>query len=809
MSPRRLPCHRQPCYGSGLKRSITRARLACAGAAHSTILLQILRNIFGLKCHELFSEVLLVSLSCIVAFPASAQVVPAVKVPRAGGPPPDQVFVSAVTQEAEGSMYRLRGAAVVETTEMILKADEIDYDQQKGYAEARGNVKFDHFAGGEHLEADRVEYDLKNELGKYYNVKGSSPAKIEARPGVLTTTSPFSFEAQWAERIKNRYVLHEGFITNCKLPKPWWTLRGSEFDVIPGDRAIARNSVFWLKRVPLFYTPRFYKALDRAPRKSGFLTPNIGTSSRRGKMIGGGYYWAINRSYDATYRAQLFTQRGVAHHVDFRGKPNDKTEFNYILYGVKDRGFQPETGERRPPESGYLMTFSGRSDLGHGFTARADVNYLSSFAFRQAFTESFYEAIFSEVHSTGYVSKHWSSFDLNFIATRVENFISSAADDKVSLRRLPAVEFRTRDRQITDRILPVWVSFDSSASLLRRHQSSFETAQFVERLDVEPRITTALRWKEFNLVPSFSLRETSYGSTRDDQGRVSGKGLLRSSREFAVDLSMPSISRVFEKPPSWLGKRAKHVIEPRASFRYVSGIDDDFQRVIRFDDAELLSNTKELEISLTNRLYVKRSGDTVEEALTWTVAQQRYFDPTFGGAIVEGQRNVILSSVRMTGYTFFDAPRNFSPIVSVLRGSPRSGLGFEWRTDYDPARGHFVNSGLRIDGRVAKNYFVSVGHNQVRSAQVLSPKANQLNGILTFGQENRRGWSAGFMAVYDYTQSVMQWAQTQVTYNTDCCGWSVQYRRFGVARQENQFRVAFLVANIGSFGTLKRQERMF
>jgi LPS-assembly protein len=89
---------------------------------------------------------------------------------RENAPPPDQVFVRAVTQEAEGSKYKLRGSAVVETTEMILKADEIDYDQEKGYAEARGNVKFDHFAGGEHLEADKVEYDLKNETGKYYNV---------------------------------------------------------------------------------------------------------------------------------------------------------------------------------------------------------------------------------------------------------------------------------------------------------------------------------------------------------------------------------------------------------------------------------------------------------------------------------------------------------------------------------------------------------------------------------------------------------------------------------------------------------------
>ncbi|HYP15239.1 MAG TPA: putative LPS assembly protein LptD, partial [Bryobacteraceae bacterium] len=302
---------------------------------------------------------------------------------RANAPADNEVLVSAVTQEAEGTLYKLRGMAVVETSEMILRADEIDYDQEKGYAEARGNVKFDNFTGGEHLEAEKVEYDLKTESGKYYDVRGSSPAKLEARPGVLTTTSPFSFEAKWAERIKNRYVLHDGFITNCRLPKPWWILRGTQFDVIPGQRAIARNSVFWLRGVPLFYTPAFYKSLERAPRKSGFLMPNLGNSSRRGFMMGGGYFWAINRSYDATYRAQLFTGRGVAHHIDFRGRPGEQTDFNFILYGVNDRGKKLSDGSRSPSQSGYLINFAGKSQLGNGFFAEVDVNYLSSFRFRQ------------------------------------------------------------------------------------------------------------------------------------------------------------------------------------------------------------------------------------------------------------------------------------------------------------------------------------------------------------------------------------------------------------------------------------------
>ncbi|MEK7407612.1 MAG: hypothetical protein AAB225_21245 [Acidobacteriota bacterium] len=78
------------------------------------------------------------------------------------------------------------------------------------------------------------------------------------------------------------------------------------------------------------------------------------------------------------------------------------------------------------------------------------------------------------------------------------------------------------------------------------------------------------------------------------------------------------------------------------------------------------------------------------------------------------------------------------------------------------------------------------------------------------GNSSGRGWSAAFSAIHDFRFGVMQFATTQVAYNTDCCGFSVQYRRFGFGtRNENQFRAAFVIANIGSFGTLKKQERLF
>jgi LPS-assembly protein len=590
-------------------------------------------------------------------------------------------------------------------------------------------------------------------------------------------------------------------ITNCRLPAPWWTLRGPTFDIIPGDRAIARSATFRVKSVPLFYTPRFYKSLADRPRKSGFLMPNIGNSSRRGKMIGVGYYWAFHRSYDLMYRSQLFTQRGFAHHADFRGKPTAESDFNFILYGVNDRGAPIPNSEERIKQGGYLWRFDGRTALPWGFQARGEVNYLSSFVFRQAFTESFQEVVQSQVNSIGYATRQWDTHAFSVVMARSENYQSSAEGDRIVIRRLPAVEYSSRDRKLFGN-LPVWGSIESSFGLLRRNQPLFQTRQFVNRADFAPRVSTALRWKDFSLLPSFAIRETHYGSSFRD-GAVTGDGVLRSAREFTVDLITPSLARVFSGP-GWLGESVKHVIEPRAGFRWVGGVHD-FDRYIRFDETELLANTKEMDVSLTNRLYAKRGG-AVHEVLAWQLWMKHYFDPTLGGAVVDGARNVFLTQTEMTGYAFFSGPRRWSPVVSSLLLNPLPSFGIEWRSDFDTRLHRVTNSSL-VGSFRKDRYTIMAGHNHARSAPTLSPPANQFIGQFGWSRSDQRGWSAGFQALYDFRTSVMQFATTQVSYNSDCCGLSVQFRRINAGvRNENQFRAAFVVSNIGSFGTLRPQD---
>ena len=721
--------------------------------------------------------------------------------------------------------------AQVRDSRALFRAQEIEWDQETGDVHAQGEVYYHSFE-----KAYRVFGPAGWNTTRRRRPANSTTSGVKTktggavRPGVLVSNNPLHFEGEWMERDGERFILHDGWVTNCALPVPWWRLKGSRFEIIPEERAISYRSKFLLRGVPLFYAPVFRVSLEKQPRKSGFLTPNIGNSSRRGAMVGAGYFWAINRWSDLTYRVQDFTARGLTHHLDVRAKPREDADFDAVLYGVQDRG-----DTQNPPQkfSGISLYAVGHANLGDGWTAHGSLNYISSFRFRQEWTESYNEAVLFELHSVGYVNKNWSNYTFNLVFSRLQNFqtteipvtdstgkVTSYQSNAVTVRKLPEAQFNGTDRQISQKI-PIWFSLQATAGLLYRSAPIFdgntlvdryETGQLMNRVHMAPHFTGALHLGDFHLIPSIGLDETYYSESQTalpgNRYTVNGSNLVSSARDFSLDLIFPTLARVFDKKTVF-GDKLKHVIEPRATYRYVTGIGSDFNNIIRFDDTDLLTNTNEVELSLTNRIYAKR-GDQVNEILTWELAQKRYFDPTFGGALIPGTRNVFDSTANLTAYAFLVGPRNTSPVVSTLRVNPIGGLGLQWQADYDHRVGRIVDSALQVDyrwGHLAR-YFVSAGNNEVHSDPLLTPAANQYRFRAGFGDSTRRGWNAVGEAVYDYRAGEMQYWSSQVTYNTDCCGLSVQYRQIGI-RNDGLVRISFTIANFGSFGTLRKQDRMF
>ncbi|HVW07743.1 MAG TPA: LPS assembly protein LptD [Bryobacteraceae bacterium] len=704
------------------------------------------------------------------------------------------------------------GQVVFEFPNATLKADAVDYDEKQGIATATGRVYYRDYIQNEILYASSATYNTNTESGEFKDVRGYMKAKIVARPGLLTSQEPFYFEAVSVDKLPDKYVLHDSFITDCEMPHPWWTMSSKTIDYYPGDHAIAHDAVYHFRGFPVFFFPWFHKSLKTEPRKSGFLTPNIGNSSVRGFMLGLGYYQTIGRSMDVTYVFQDFTKRGSAHNIDFRGRPTSRSDFNLIFYGVQDRGI--EQGGTLLKAPGYSITGTGKLEFGNGWVARGSVDYLSSYLFHQQFTDSFTQAVISEAQSMGYLEKHFGSYTFDVSATRTENFLDTTPGNSVEIRSLPESELNTGYQQLTGGAVPLYYTLHADLGLFHRVEPKpqgqpspyyYSTSQFSARAEFEPSIATAFHFAGFTLLPEATLHERYYSQTLSNYV-VSNTNLLRNAPEGKLDLIFPSIARIFNRKTIF-GDKLKHVIEPRVRYDYVTGVPD-FNDTLLFDPTDLLTDTREMQFGITNRIYAKR-GNTVTELFSWDVSGKYYFDPTFGGALIPGQRNVFTSELNLTGFSFLDGVRRTSPIVSTLRASPIVGLSFQWEGDYDPDRRRIVNSSVSANVRFHR-YFVTAGSDQIHPNPDIAPPANQFRTTFGYGDNNRKGWNAAFSMVYDYRSSLLEYGIAQVTYNTSCCGFSVQVRRldFGTVT-ENQYLASFSIANVASVGTLKKQERIF
>jgi LPS-assembly protein len=83
--------------------------------------------------------------------------------------------------------------------------------------------------------------------------------------------------------------------------------------------------------------------------------------------------------------------------------------------------------------------------------------------------------------------------------------------------------------------------------------------------------------------------------------------------------------------------------------------------------------------------------------------------------------------------------------------------------------------------------------------------------LLGFGKPTRPGLSAAASAGLDLDLGSVQYGAIQTSYNWNCCGISVEYRKYelGTARNDNGYKFNFTLANIGSAGNLRRSEQVF
>ena len=73
-----------------------------------------------------------------------------------------------------------------------------------------------------------------------------------------------------------------------------------------------------VKGVPLIYLPIIYYPIQDDDRATGFLMPTYGSSTVRGQSISNAFFWAINRSQDATFMHDWFSKTGQGMGGEYR-----------------------------------------------------------------------------------------------------------------------------------------------------------------------------------------------------------------------------------------------------------------------------------------------------------------------------------------------------------------------------------------------------------------------------------------------------------------------------------------------------------
>jgi LPS-assembly protein len=541
---------------------------------------------------------------------------------QATSSPSDETVICAVRQEKDGPIYKLQENVEIHYRDYILRADEVTYNSDTGEVTATGHFTLDGGPNDDHIKSSHGTYNLITETGRFYDVTGSTGLQFQGNRVVLTSSAPFTFTGKIVEKSSpDHYLVNDGTVTTCELPHPKWEFRAHKVVVDVGGNAQIYHSEFLLHGFPVLYFPFATHPVQREARQTGFLLPSIGRSSIKGDIVGESFYWDINRSMDATVGGEYFSKRGWSQRGEFRARPNDHSYVDLNYFGVLDRGLN---GVKQGGENARLNAVG---DF-HGFRTVANIDYLSSFLFRLAFNEVFTQAVNSEVKSQAFFAKSVDGLFFSGMAERYQNYFQTTnangapsnppSFDAIKISHAPSFDASSVDRTLGHS--PFYWAFDASAAGLARTDPGgcagqpsgppvctppFRTGNLLGRLDLNPDISLPLLFRGWSLRPELILHDTYYTERFVPlTGLAENNPLNRRALETVVELRPPALERIFDKP--FLGRKWKHVIEPRFVYRYVTGVND-FASILRFDERDILSDTHEVQYGLVTRLYAKRA----------------------------------------------------------------------------------------------------------------------------------------------------------------------------------------------------------
>jgi LPS-assembly protein len=291
---------------------------------------------------------------------------------------------------------------------VLLKADEITYDESLSLVTARGHVEISQ--GDRVLHADTVTY---NEKTKVMTASGNvalmeSTGEVyfsdyaeftnEMRDGVVAAlrvllSDNSRMAATGGKRINGTITeLHKGVFSPCDLCKkdptrpPIWQIKAVRIVHDSEAKEIEyRDAILELAGIPVFYTPYLSQPDPTVHRRSGFLFPSFGHETGLGSVLKTPYYWDLGPDRDVTLSPYFTTDQGPVLETEYRQRFTNGSLFfdGSLTYGDASGSAVP-TGQQE--YRGHIIG-NGRFDIDDTFRtgfdlARAtDATYMRRYGF--------------------------------------------------------------------------------------------------------------------------------------------------------------------------------------------------------------------------------------------------------------------------------------------------------------------------------------------------------------------------------------------------------------------------------------------
>ncbi|KGK00546.1 hypothetical protein ND16A_3306 [Thalassotalea sp. ND16A] len=483
---------------------------------------------------------------------------------------------------------RFSGAVKLAAGDKKIAADEILIDRKNGQIKASGHTRFQNNSltvEAESLKGNSVDNTVVL-TNSNYQLNGA-PGKGSA--GILAIS-------EQGVRLK------DANFTTCTDVVPDWQIFASEINLNrEEDNGEAWNSVFRVKDVPVFYLPYFSFPLSDQ-RKTGFLYPQISTSSKSGFKLGLPFYLNISENMDATITPYHMSKRGTQLKTEFRhltGQLNTQINFDYL---DSDDELANNDDARYLTRVQHAGTFSENYRVHVDYGDISDDNYLVDIGSDQ-FSKN--DAYLLQVGELSYFSTNWHS------SIKVQDF-KVLGQNSESYSTLPQLEAELYQP----------LGFLNSTLNVYGEYSHFDisdpTLPTADRLHLETGLNIPFSKPGWFINSDLRIMHTIYQQDNIDQISQT----LNLNLEQEVKRTLPKV-RIhtglnFDRPTTLFLEEKIQTFEPQVQYLYVpeknqddiyiydtSALQDDFYGLFRdkrFSGLDRIAQANQVSVGATTRI---------------------------------------------------------------------------------------------------------------------------------------------------------------------------------------------------------------